>query len=229
MEARDAMTELVVTVKPQTSVEEVAGLMLKHRISAVPVVDGEGRVQGIVSEGDLIRRAESGTEQQRSWWLDLITGSDARAIDYAKAYGRTAEDVMTRSVITVSERTPLVKIVKLLERHRIKRVPVVRRGKLVGIVSRANLLHGLGAQRTASGPVVVADRKIRAQLNKELERAGIDRWHVNIVVTKGVVELWGFVETVVQKRALAIAVGNVKGVRRVVNNATVLTPMLQAA
>lgn len=229
MEARDVMTALVVTVRPQTSVEEVAGLMLERRISAVPVVDDKGRVQGIVSEGDLIRRVESGTERHRSWWLDLLADRDGKAFDYVKSHGRTAGDVMTRRVVTVSERTPLEKIATLLERHRIKRVPVVRGGRVVGIVSRANLLHGLVAQKIAGGAAVATDRKIRAQLIKELEQAGVDKSQVNVVVAKGVVELWGFVETDAQKRALAIAARNVKGVKRVVDNAAVLTPMLRAA
>lgn len=229
MEARDVMTAPVVTVRPQTSVEEVARLMLERRISAVPVVDDKGRVQGIVSEADLIRRVESGTERHRSWWLDLLADRDGKAFDYAKSHGRTAGDVMTRRVVTVSERTPLEKIATLLERHRIKRVPVVRGGRVVGIVSRANLLHGLVAQKTVGGAAVATDRRIRAQLIKELEQAGVDKSQLNVVVAKGVVELWGFVETDAQKRALAIAARNVKGVKRVVDNAAVLTPMLRAS
>lgn len=224
MEAKDVMTTPVITVAPTTSVEEVAKLMLERRISAMPVVDARGRMQGIVSEGDLMRRGETGTERHRSWWLATFAGGDELAIDYMKSHGRTAADVMTPKVVTVGERAPLERIATLLERHRIKRVPVVRNGKVVGIVSRANLLHGLVARKTAGGPPVATDRAIRTRVRKELERTGMDKSYVNVVVARGVVEFWGFVHTDAEKRALGIAAKSVKGVKRVVDNVSV-TPM----
>lgn len=229
MQAKDVMTTPVVTVALKSSVEDVARLLLERRISAVPVVDAAGRVQGIVSEGDLMRRAETGGERHRSWWLALFAGDDGLATDYVKSHGRTAADVMTPKVVTVGERTPLEKIATLLERHHIKRVPVVRNGKLVGIVSRANLLHGLVARKAAGGPPAASDREIRTRIRKELERAGVDRPYVNVVVARGVVELWGFVDTNAQKRALGIAARSVKGVKQVVDNVTVMSAMLRAA
>ena len=229
MQAKDVMSTTVVTVRAQASVRDVARLLLERRISAVPVVDAKGRVQGIVSEGDLIGRAESETESRRSWWLDLLADRDGMALDYVKSHGRTAGDVMTREVITVGERTPLAKIAMLLERHRIKRVPVLRAGKVVGIVSRANLLHGLVAQKTAGGEVAASDREIRSRILKELDKAGVDKLYVDVIAANGVVELWGFVETDVQKRALRVAVMNMKGVKRVVDNMTVIAPMLRAS
>ena len=228
MQAKDVMTTPVVTVSPQTLIEEVARVMLERRVSAVPVVDTKGRMQGIVSEGDLIRRVETGTEKHRSWWLDLLTSSDVKAMEYVKSRGRTAGDVMTREVVTVSERATLAKIATLLERHRIKRVPVVRDGKVVGIVSRANLLHGLVAQKSPTASGLATDREIRARVIKEIERADVDRSYVNIVVAKGIVELWGLVKTEQEKRALGVAARNVKGVTRVVDNVTLLAPNLQA-
>jgi CBS-domain-containing membrane protein len=229
MIAKDVMTTAVVTVRAQTSVEDVARLLLKRRISGVPVVDAKGRLQGIVSEGDLIRRAESRTKSHRSWWLDLLAGPDDTASDYVKSHGRTAGDVMTREVITVGERTPLAKIATLLERHRIKRVPVLRTGKVVGIVSRANLLHALVAQKTGRGKVAVSDRQIRSRLLKELDNAGVDKAYVNIVVANGEAEFWGFVESEAQKRALRVAAQNVKGVKRLVSHVTVMPPMVLAS
>jgi CBS-domain-containing membrane protein len=229
MQAKDVMTTTVLTVRAETSVRDMAKLLLKRRISAVPVVDGKGRVQGIVSEGDLIRRAESGTESRRSWWLGLLADRDGMAFDYVKSHGRTAGDVMTREVITVGERTPLTKIAMLLERHHIKRVPVLRAGKVVGIVSRANLLHGLVAQKTTGGEVTASDREIRSRILKELDEAGVDKSYVNVIVANRVVELWGFVETDVQKRALRVAAKNMKGVKRVVDNVAVIAPMLRAS
>jgi len=229
MIAKDVMTTAVVTVSAQTSVEDVARLLLKRRISAVPVVDAQGRVQGIVSEGDLIRRPESGTESHRSWWLDLLADRDGVALDYVKSHGRMAGDVMTREVITVGERTPLAKIATLLERHRIKRVPVLCAGKVVGIVSRANLLHGLVAQKTASGKAAASDREIRLRILNEFDKAGVDKLYVNIVVTNGEVEFWGCVESETQKRALRVAAENVKGVKRLVDNVVVIAPTLRAS
>jgi CBS domain-containing protein len=226
MIAKDVMTTAVVTVRAQTSVEDVAKLLLKRRISAVRVVDAKGRIQGIVSEGDLIRRVESGTESHRSWWLDILANRDRITFDYVKSHGRTAGDVMTRDVITVGERTPLAKIATLLERHRIKRVPVVRTGKVVGIVSRANLLHGLAAQKTAGGTVAGSDREIRSRILKELDKAGVNKSYLNVVVMHSEAEFWGLVDSEAQKRALRVAAENVKGLKRIIDNVTVIAPML---
>ena len=227
MQAKDVMTSGAVTVTPETPVQAVAKLMLERRISAVPVVDAKGRLQGIVSEGDLVRHVESGTE--RSWWLKLVVDRDATAVDYLKSYGRTAADVMTRDVVTVSERMPLAKIATLLERHRIKRVPVVRNGRVVGIVSRANLLHGLAARRTPRADAVASDREIRLRVLKELDKAGVDRLHVNVIVAQGIAEFWGFVDTEEQRRALRVAAQNVKGLKRAVDHVQLLSPTLRAS
>jgi CBS-domain-containing membrane protein len=127
------------------------------------------------------------------------------------------------------ERTPLAKIATLLERHRIKRVPALRTGKVVGIVSRANLLHGFVAQKTAGGKAAVSDREIRSRILKELGKAGVDKLYVNIVVTNGWAEFWGFVQSEAQKHALRVAAENVKGVKRLVDNVTVIAPKLRAS
>lgn len=161
MQAADVMTTNVITVQPDTGVREIARLLLKHRISAVPVVDTEQRARGIVSEGDLMRRAENDTDRRHSLWLEVIFSTPEKAADYIKTHGRTADDVMTRDVVTVKEDTPLHEIVGLLERHHIKRAPVTRDGRLVGIVSRANLLHGLAAKAAESaGPSSSDDQTI---------------------------------------------------------------------
>jgi CBS-domain-containing membrane protein len=125
MKARDVMTAPVVTVPPETSVSEIARLLIERRISAVPVVDRSGKILGIVSEGDLLRRAETRTERRRPRWLEMLLDSSIRAADFAKAHGATAGDVMTREVIAVSPETDLAEIADVLERSRIKRVPVV--------------------------------------------------------------------------------------------------------
>jgi CBS domain-containing protein len=229
MEAKDVMTTPVVSVGADTSIEETAGLMLERRISAVPVVDASGHLEGIVSEGDLMRHAKAGTGTSRSWWLSLFADREQLAKDYTKMYGLTAGDVMTRAVITATESTPLDKIATLLERHRIKRVPIVRRGKVVGIVSRANLLHGLVAQKDTARKPAVKDRDIRARIMSELDAAGVDHAYINVVVTNGVVELWGMVESETQKRALAVAAKSTKGVKRVANNVTLVSAAFRRA
>lgn len=159
MRAKDVMTSPIVTAGPQTTVPEIAKLLIERRISALPVVDQGERVIGIVSEGDLMRRVENTDERHRSWWLRLFSDPATDAADFVKTHGRRAADVMTRDVVTVGEDTPLHEIAALLEERRIKRVPVVREGRVVGIVSRANLLHGLAA-RPADTPVRSADDEV---------------------------------------------------------------------
>lgn len=220
MHAADIMTTKVITVQTDTSVREIAGLLLKHRISAVPVVDAERRVVGIVSEGDLMRRPEGDTDQRRSWWLEVIFSSEEKAAEYIKSHGRTASDVMSRNVLTVREDTPVNEIAGLLETHHIKRVPVIGDGRLVGIVSRANLLHGLAAQGAESPAFSWSnDRLIREKLLHVLsEEAGLDAGLINVIVDDGVVQLWGIVDTNNEKKAAQIAAETMPGVKAVENN-----------
>lgn len=220
MHAADIMTTKVITVQTATPVREIAGLLLKHKISAVPVVDAEQNVVGIVSEGDLMRRAENDTGQRRSRWLEAIFSTEEKAAEYIKSHGRTADDVMTRDVLTVKEDTPVHEIARLLETRHIKRVPVISEGRLVGIVSRANLLHGLaakGADSAASGSA--DDRTIRETLLHVLsEEAGLDAGLINVIVDDGVVQLWGIVDTDNEKKAVQIAAETTPGVKAVENN-----------
>ena len=130
MQAADVMTPNVITVTPDREVSEIANLLLEHGISAVPVVDADDHVLGIVSEGDLMRRVESDSDEETSWWLKLF-GGGGNAQDYVKSHGRTAGEVMTSQPLTITEDEPLHRIASLLEKRRIKRVPVVRDGKLV--------------------------------------------------------------------------------------------------
>jgi len=222
MRAMDVMTTNVITVGPNTSVQEVATLLSERGISGVPVVDAQDRVVGIVSEGDLLHRVETGTERRvqrrRSWWLDRIGSDEDLARDYVKSHGRTVKDVMTREVISVTDTTELADIATLLETKMIKRVPVVRDGKLVGIVSRANLVRALataGAQLTteAAGD----DRTIRAKLLAELKgQEWVHAWAADIIVRDGVVHLWCSDDRPEEeRRALRVAAENIPGVRGV--------------
>lgn len=171
MQARDVMTTQVTTVHRDTPVPEIARLLLEHRISAVPVVDAEGRVEGIVSEGDLMRRHDTDTDgnSRSSWWLRLFETTETAAERYIRSHGRVAGEVMTRNVVAVDEDVPLSEIALLLEEKRIKRVPVIRDGRLVGIVSRANLLRALASRPTPPhAPGRTDDQALRERLLKEI-------------------------------------------------------------
>ena len=217
MRARDVMTAEVVSVTPETTVPEIAALLIQRRISAVPVLD-KGKLVGIVSEGDLMRRPETDTEPGASPWLSLFTGPGVVPERFSKAHGTTAREVMTGDVVTVEPDTPLNEVARLLETRRIKRVPVVEKGRLVGILSRANLLHGLVARRTTA-PVEDAaerDRRIRAEIQDLLgKNPWLERERMNLVVSDGVVHIWGIVRSEEHRDALHAALAAIPGVRSV--------------
>jgi CBS domain-containing protein len=221
MRAMDVMTTDVITVGPDTTVQALATLLAERGISGAPVVDSEGRLVGIVSEGDLLHRAEIGTarrhrERRRSWWLDHYASDLAR--EYIKSHGRTVKDIMTRNVVTVTEDTDLGEVAEALEAKRIKRVPVVREGKVVGIISRANLVRALGATKGAPPREGEGDdRTIRARLLAELNREEWARiWPEDVIVRDGVVHFWlSEDESEEKKQALRVAAETIPGVRGV--------------
>jgi len=195
MLAKDVMTENVISVSEDSRIHEVVGLLLKYRISAVPVIDGARKVVGIISEGDLLRpEGARHAATQRSWWLEAV--SAGQTVSYEKAHGRTAGAVMTRNVVTVDADTPLNEIARLLERHHIKRVPVISDGRLAGIVSRANLLHGLANTIIDHHePGAAQDRQLRSEIAKILlNKRELGDSLVNVTVTGGNVRLWGDVD-----------------------------------
>jgi CBS domain-containing protein len=220
MKARDVMTAPVITCKSTASVREVAKLFLQRHISAVPVVDEQDKLVGIISESDLMHRAESETERQRPWWLILMTGEQGAA-DYIKAHAVRVADVMTRKVITSTPDTPLNEIAVILETNGIKRVPVVRDGQLVGIVSRANLVQAI-ASRGSKLDIPLSDAAIRDRLLKHLNT---QRWAhtdlLNVTVNGGVVDLWGLAASDTERKAIRIAAENTPGVRAVNDRMTV--------
>ncbi|SDY81852.1 CBS domain-containing protein [Citreimonas salinaria] len=214
MQAKDVMTREVVSAHPDTPVVEVARLMMSHGISGVPILDDSGRLVGLVSEGDLLRRVEPERFARQSWWLTLFAGEKAE--DFVKTKGRYARDVMTKEVVTATPGTELGKIARLLETRRIKRVPVVEGSHLVGIVSRANLLHAMAANPAPAPQTVVQDRDLRDAVTRALEDApGVSAVQMNVVVAGGTVDIWGYVHTDAERNAAQVAAENVPGIRHV--------------
>ena len=220
MNASDIMVSDVITVKSSGTVQEVAELLLRNRISALPVVDDTGKLVGMVSEGDLIHRGDAGTGHDRPWWLRLLMGCDVLAAEFVKENSRTVADVMTRGVISAEPGTPVADVAMILERHRIKRVPIVTNGKIVGIVSRANLIQALAAARNdVLPPQRVDDAALREKIFSRLKS---EPWAkpslVNVTVSDGTVDLWGVVESPAEKQALRVAVQVTPGVKAVNDN-----------
>jgi CBS domain-containing protein len=226
MRAMDVMTTDVISVDPDTTIRALATLLAERGISGTPVVDASGKLVGIVSEGDLLHRAEIGTahrhrERRRSWWLDHFAAESAR--EYIKSHGGAVKDVMTRDVVTVTEDTDLGDVAALLEARRVKRVPVMRDGKVVGIISRANLVRALGATKGAAPREGEGDdRTIRAGLLAELGREewATRIWPEDIIVRDGIVHFWlSSDEPDEKKQALRVAAETIPGVRGVEEHA----------
>ena len=215
MNAGDIMVKDVLAVGPETAVREVATLMLERRISGVPVVDAERRVLGIVSEGDLIRRPEIETDHARTGWLGIFVSAEDRARDFVKSHGRKAGEVMTRPAICVDPATPLTEVVRLMERHRVKRLVVVEHGKLAGLVTRADLLRAMVAHQDVA-LAESSDQALCVRIGRMLHD---EDWagsaYVHVQVEKGVAHLWGTVESAAQREALIVAVRGVPGVKDV--------------
>jgi hypothetical protein len=187
-----------------------------HDISALPVVDDERRVIGILSEADLLHRDKIGTEQHRAWWLEAVTPASVLALDYAKSHGRKVAEVMSEDIISADENTPLSDLANILEKNRIKRVPILKDGKLVGIVSRSNLIQALASAPSQPENDQLADRGIRSAILARLaEQSWTDFGERNIVVTNGVVNLWGLVGSPEEHKALLALAESVPGVREV--------------
>ncbi len=226
MKARDLMTTNVVTVKPNTKVRDVAALMLEKHISGVPVLDDNGKLVGMISEGDLLRRPELGTEKHRRRWLAFFSRADEQAREFTKSHALRAGDVMTKQVLHIAEDTPLGDVVGLMEKHRVKRLPVLSKGKLVGIVSRVDLIRALATrQAEPMPPPPESDATIRAVMNDVLKNQD---WAlsavVNVVVSDGVVHLWGVIDSDEQRQALRVAAENIPGVTAVEEHLTFSLP-----
>lgn len=224
MQAKDVMTSPPITVRPATEVQEVARCLLEFSISAVPVLDESGKLLGIISEGDLMQRRETGTERRASWWFAHFAAPEVRAADYLKVHGRRASDVMTEEVITVPDDADLSAVSAIMEKHRVKRLPVMRGGELAGIVSRSDLLHGLADWRPPAA-VAIGDEDICTAVLAAFDEASVRAELLNVVVADGVVDLWGVTRSRPEIRAAGAAAENCPGVRAVHNYLSVF-PLL---
>ena len=226
MNASDVMTREILSVRPDTTVAEAIRTMLDNRISGLPVIDEAGRLAGVLTEGDLLRRGETGTERQRSRWLEILMGPGRLAGEYVRTHGRKIGEVMTRDVVSVTLDTPLKEVVELMERHRIKRVPVLDGEVLVGILSRADLLRALlGALQEEESPAT-NDGEIRERILGELAKAAwMPRDGIAITVENGVVDLNGVILDEKEREALRVAAENVPGVRAVEDHLVWVEPV----
>ena len=229
MRAMDVMTTKVLTVEPTTSVQDLAVLLSERGISGVPVVERD-RVIGIVSEGDLLHRAETGTERQRTlprrsrWFYDRPHEESAR--DYVKSHARTVKDLMTSKVISVAETAELSEVAAVMETNGIRRVPVMRDGRLVGIISRANLVQALAEAKAEPNAATTDDQTIRQKLLAELSRRDwVKLWADDVAVENGIVHFWLGEQPEAEKRALRVAAENIPGVRGIEEHIIPAPPM----
>lgn len=216
MQASDIMTTQVVSIAPDSSVYDAAKLLAQNRISGMPVVDDTGSVIGIVSEGDLLRRVETGTESpRRSWLAEFLAPTRQLAVEYLKEHSIRVRDVMSAPAVCVDVATPLTEVAGLLGRKHIKRLPVLRHGKLAGIVSRANLVRALASCAPAQLDAQPSDEQIRGAIMKELDG---HRWSMSadgLIVTEGVAHCWGVVGSEEERHAILAAAARAPGVKDV--------------
>ena len=216
MKAKDIMTPAVVSIRDDSTVEQAVNLMLENHISALPVLDSDNKLVGLISEGDLIRRMRDGGAERRSWWLELFAGEgDAR--DYVKTRSHRVVDVMTRDLVTAEEDTPVSEIARTLETRRIKRVPVLRGERIVGIVSRADLVRALAQSKDGKLPSpATEDEPLRKAIEAAIaEVPGASVNLINLMVENGNVSIWGIADSDFVENAIRVAAENVEGVRSV--------------
>jgi CBS domain-containing protein len=215
MRAHQIMTRPVVTVAPDATILEAANIMLRQHISGLPVVDAAGKLVGIVSEGDFIRRSEIGTERRRGRWLQFILGPGKSASDFVNEHGCKISEIMSRSPVTITEDAPLAEIVELMEKKNVKRVPVLRNDKIVGIVTRANLLQAVASLARHVPNPTADDDHIRNRIIDAIEKADWAPIGLNVIVRDGVVHLNRVITEERSRQAAIVAAENVEGVRKV--------------
>lgn len=229
MRAADLMTRNIISIRPEMPLAQAAELMLQYRVSGLPVLAPSGELVGILTEGDLLRRSELGTDKKRPRWIEFLLSPGRLAQEYVQSHGRSVADVMTPSPVTVGLDAPLDEIVALMSEHRIKRVPVVENGTLVGIVSRADILRAFsGALSQKTGEDHAADAAIRDRILADLKRQS---WApialINVSVDQGIVDLWGTLLDERERAAIRVAVENMPGVKEVRDHLVYVEPYSQ--
>ena len=216
MKAREIMTKRVLTIGQNQSLVEATQLMLERRVSGLPVVNAAGELVGMITEGDLLRRTETGTEKVRARWLQFILGPGRAAEEFTHTHGRQVSEVMSAPAYSTTEDASLDEVVKLMERYRIKRLPVLRGGKIVGIVSRANLMQALLDNAKYETASLADDRQIRKAILAEMEKQSwAPKALVEVHVEEGVVTFTGTILDEHDRAALRVLAENVPGVRTV--------------
>jgi CBS domain-containing protein len=215
MRAHQIMTRPVITVTPDTTIVDAAKIMLQRHVSGLPVVDSSGELVGVVSEGDFIRRTEIGTGHKRGRWLRFILGPGKSASDFVHEHGRKISEVMSKSPLTITEDTALDEIVALMEKHHIKRLPVMREHQIVGIVSRANLLQAVASLARQVPDPTADDDHIRNRVIDALEKNDWCPFGLGVIVKDGIVHLNGVITNEHSRQAAVVAAENVEGVKKV--------------
>jgi CBS domain-containing protein len=215
MRAHQIMTRPVITVTPDTTIVEAATVMLQRHVSGLPVVDASGKLVGVVSEGDFIRRAEIGTGRRRGRWLRFVLGPGKSASDFVHEHGRRVSEIMSTSPFTITEDTALAEIVALMEKNHVKRLPVMRGHQLVGIVSRANLLRAVASLARQIPDPTADDDHIRNRVIDALEKNDWCPFGLGVIVKDGIVHLSGVITEEGSRQAAVVAVENVQGVHKV--------------
>jgi CBS domain-containing protein len=215
MRAHQIMTRPVYSVLPEATIAEAANIMLQRHISGLPVVDAAGKLVGIVSEGNFIRRSEIGTQRKRSRWLKFLLGAGEAATDFVHEHGRKISEVMTRVPLTITEDTTLEEIVTSMETNGVKRLPVMREGKLVGIVSRANLLQAVASLSREIPDPTADDDHVRKHIIDSLQKNDWCPFGLSVVVRDGIVHLSGVITEERSRQAAIVGAENVSGVKKV--------------
>ena len=225
MNVADVMTRHVISVSPGATVDQAARQMLERGISGLVVVDAKGELAGVLTEGDLLRRDELGTERHRPWWLRMLVSPGRQAADFTRTHGRRVHDVMTVDVVTVPADAPLEAVVEMMEQHRIKRLPVTEGGRVIGVVSRADLLRALVVAERREQPTATDDRSIRAAILDALDKQS---WAplttLNVMVADHVVDLWGTITNEDERRAISVIAENTPGVQQVNDHLVFVEP-----
>jgi len=215
MRAHQIMTRSVATVAPDATIVDAANIMLGRHISGLPVVDASGKLVGIVSEGDFIRRTEIGTGRRRGRWLQFILGPGKSASDFVHEHGRRIAEVMTESPVTITEDTSLADIADLMERKNVKRLPVLRGDEVVGMITRANLLQAVASLAYQIPDPTADDDHIRSRIVHAIEKTDWCPSGLNVIVRDGIVHLSGVILEEEARQAAVVAAENVKGVTKV--------------